>query len=308
MTPRIVQIESDLYYVILPLPLPGFDDFIGSFVHTGAPSFLVDPGPGVCAPMLLSALAELGFQHPDMVLLTHIHIDHAGGTGIIARHFPRAAYVCDPKAINHMKDPARLWQGTLKTLGPSIANTYQPFEAVPAKSILAADQLHTSEIEAIPTPGHASHHYSFLFNEKVLFAGEAMGVCLPAIKHRYYLRPATPPRFFMDTYLESLERLALCSPQTVCFGHLGYRRDFSDLMEKHGQQMASWKAWITPWYEAAPHDLQAQVERSLERLLALDPMLAGFHDLASEVQERERGFLRNSIRGIWGHLAEEKKS
>jgi len=308
MAPRIVQIDADLYCVILPLPLPGFDDFIGSFVHTGTPSFLVDLGPGACAPMLLSALAELGLQRPDIVLLTHIHIDHAGGAGIIARHFPQTTFVCHPQAIDHMKDPSRLWQGTLKTLGRSIANTYQSFQAVPARSILAADQLRTAEIEAIPTPGHASHHYSFLLNENVLFAGEAMGVCLPTAENQIYFRPATPPRFFMDTYLESLARLAVCSPQTVCFGHQGYRRDFDALMKNHRQQMKSWQTWITPWFEAATEDLQGEVEASLERLLALDPMLAGFPGLAPEAQQREKGFLRNSIRGFWGYLTEEKKS
>jgi glyoxylase-like metal-dependent hydrolase (beta-lactamase superfamily II) len=307
MTPRIVQIDADLYYVILPVPLPGFDDFIGSFIHTGNPSFIVDVGPGACAPMLLGALAEIGLKQPDMVLLTHIHIDHAGGAGIIGRHFPRTAFVCHPKAIDHMKDPTRLWKGTLKTLGHHIARTYHPFEAVPAKSILAADQLCTSEIKAMATPGHALHHYSYLFDEKVLFAGEAMGVCLPTPGETVYLRPATPPRFFLDTYLESLERLATCHPQTVCFGHLGYRSDFGALMENHRHQMASWKQWITPWYEGAPDDLEGKMEASLERLLALDPLLAEFDCLAPEVQQRERGFLSNSIRGFWGYLADEKK-
>jgi len=308
MSPRIVQIESDLYYVTLPLSLPGFDDFIGSFIHTGSPSFVVDVGPGACAPMLLSALAELGLQRPDMVLLTHIHIDHAGGAGVLARHFPRTAFICHPKAVDHMKDPTRLWQGTLKTLGHHIARTYHPFEAVSAKSILAADRLRTSEIKAIPTPGHASHHYAYLFAEKVLFAGEAMGVCLATPGEKVYLRPATPPRFFMDTYLESMERLATCRPQTVCFGHLGYRNDFDALMESHRHQIASWKAWITPWYEAASDDLHAEVEASLARLLALAPLLPAFDCLAPEVQQREKGFLHNSIRGFWGYLADEKKS
>lgn len=307
MSPRIVQIESDLYHVTLPLSLPGFDNFMGSCIHTGSPSFVVDVGPGACAPMLMSALAELGLQRPDIVLLTHIHIDHAGGAGIIARQFPGTAFVCHPKAIDHMKDPTRLWQGTVNTLGPDIARTYHPFKAVPAKSILSADQLRTSEIEAIPTPGHAPHHYAYLFDERVLFAGEAMGVCLPTPGEQVYLRPATPPRFFMATYLESLERLAICRPQTVCFGHLGYRSDFETLMKNHQQQMASWKEWIIPWHDAASDDLQVEVAAALARLLALDPLLAAFEYLAPEVQQREKGFLRNSIRGFWGYLDDEKK-
>jgi hypothetical protein len=78
-------------------------------------------------------------------------------------------------------------------------------------------------------------------------------------------------------------------------------------MEGHRHQIASWTKWITPWYEAAPDDLQVEVAASLERLLSLDPLLAAFDCLAPEVQQREKGFLSNSIRGFWGYLADQKK-
>lgn len=302
---RINQIDPSLYLITLPIPLAGFDDFIGCWVSTGDPTIIVDAGPMVSASALLAALAELGVRQPELILLTHIHVDHAGGMGRVARQFPKAAVVCHPKSVEHLLDPQKLWQGTLSTLGPKLAQTYQPFEPLSAKVILPADQLRAVQIRALPTPGHAAHHYSYLLDNRLLFVGEAAGIYLPMTQPDLYLRPATPPRFFMETYLQSLDRLIALNPQAVCYGHLGIGRDPGAWFKLHREQILRWKEWITPWFERSQKDPQGSLEACVEELLGLDPLLAGYRFLPTAIQQRERGFMGNAVKGYFGYLASE---
>ncbi len=208
---HIQHIEEQLYLISLQVPIDGFKGFIGAWVHTGNPMVVVDVGPAVSAPQLLAALAELGSQSPDLILLTHIHIDHAGGIGRVAEAFPRATVVCHPKGADHLIDPERLWQGSLKTLG-DVAKAYGPIAPLATWQLFPAYRPIHPGIAAIDTPGHAAHHYSFLLDD-LLFAGEAGGVNLPLEDNRVYLRPATPPRFFLETSLDSIDKLLAVEPR-----------------------------------------------------------------------------------------------
>src|SRR6056297_1613601 len=96
----------------------GFRRFISSWLHRDKRlGFLVDPGPLSTIPHLLAELDKAGVERLDLILLTHIHIDHAGGTGALLDRYPEAKVVCHPDGIPHMIDPAQLWQGSLKVLG-----------------------------------------------------------------------------------------------------------------------------------------------------------------------------------------------
>ncbi|MCK7504193.1 MAG: MBL fold metallo-hydrolase [Desulfobacterales bacterium] len=95
----------------------GFADFISAWLVQGRPSFLVDVGPASTAGQLLAALDTLGVTRLDYILLTHIHLDHAGAIGQVARRFPAARIVCHEKGIPHLVDPTQLWEGTRKVLG-----------------------------------------------------------------------------------------------------------------------------------------------------------------------------------------------
>ena len=230
----IQHIRDKLYLIQLPLAVPGFNGFIGAWVHTAHPAAIIDVGPATTAPLLLEALAAIGFEQPDFILLTHIHIDHAGGVCAIADAFPQSPVVCHPKAIPHLIDPDRLWQGTLKTLG-DLALAYGPIAPVSPAQVIATSDLKSSDIACIETPGHAVHHISYAVHD-LLFAGEAGGVCLPLAHDAYYLRPATPPRFFLNTYLESLDRLLSRSPRYICYGHVGMRPNATHLLRAHRDQ------------------------------------------------------------------------
>ncbi len=290
-----------LFRVPLPVPLAGFEDFISAWVHTGDPVCVIDGGPAVSGGTLLAALDELGVNRLDYILLTHIHIDHAGGVQALSDAFPETRVVCHPKGIVHVAEPERLWQGSLKTLG-NVARSYGPIGPVPRQRLCGADQLRSDSLSAVPTPGHAAHHYSYLLNG-ILFAGEAGGNCLSLADGGCYLRPATPPRFFLETYLQSLDRLIALKPERICYGHVGMQTGAGRLLRAHRDQLRHWAQLIRPFFAAQYEDQDAAMAACRDHLLQNDPLLAGFSSLSAAVQERERSFIINSIKGYWGYLA-----
>jgi glyoxylase-like metal-dependent hydrolase (beta-lactamase superfamily II) len=297
---HIHQYADNLYLISLPVPIKGFDGFIGAWVYAGNPVVLVDVGPAVSASCLLGALAELGLGHPGLILLTHIHIDHAGAAGLVCETFPNAKVVCHPKAVAHLIDPQRLWEGSLKTLG-EIAKAYESIAPVAEDRVVASDQFHHADIRCIESPGHAAHHVSFMIGD-LLFAGEAAGVCLSVRGQGLYLRPATPPRFFLETNLESIDRLVAQAPQQICYGHVGRRNNAVEMLKAHRRQLLNWREMILPFHQSAGGRERAVMQACAEYLLANDPLLDRFGKLAPEVRARERNFLSNSIKGYWGYL------
>lgn len=350
---------GDVYRVVLPPPdpsglesgvlpyLPGFRDFLTSWVVvTEKWSLVVDVGPSSTIPFLLESLSEIGVasrcnKGKDLfVLLTHVHIDHSGGLGDFISAFPNAKIEVHPRGRPHLIDPSGLWRGSVETLG-DLARAYGPIRGVPEESILKAspDEIQSEscgprdlpeEVRIIATPGHSSHHQSYLVHmgkERILFLGEAAGIYLGE-KGNFcgserdgrgsespYLRPATPPRFFYDIYLESLKSLAQFEPSFMCYGHFGYTDDSGVLLGEE-KQLGLWKDII--WDEVSrisrseasclrdqgQLDLNSDsvVDRILERLLSEDPQLEGFCSLPQDISLREAYFLRNSIKGFVGHI------
>jgi glyoxylase-like metal-dependent hydrolase (beta-lactamase superfamily II) len=171
---------------------------------------------------------------------------------------------------------------------------------VSRQQVIVCDHFSHPHIQPVETPGHAAHHVSFIIGD-LLFAGEAGGVCLPFPDGSLYLRPATPPRFFLETSLESLDRLIAMGPQRICYGHIGMRDNAVKMLMAHRKQLLHWFEVIRRHYQEAKDNGDA-MNVCADHLLANDPLLKGFADLAPDVQLRERNFMANSIKGYWGYL------
>ena len=113
----IKKVTPQLSLITLVPPIIGFEDFIGVWLYQGETTFIVDVGPSSTANALLDILAQHQIEDLDYILLTHIHLDHAGGIGTVTERFPKTPIVCHARGISHLADPTRLWEGTLKTLG-----------------------------------------------------------------------------------------------------------------------------------------------------------------------------------------------
>ena len=280
----------------LTLDIPGFDHFIGSWVCPGPQNVLVDVGPSNAALQLIQHLKTMGLERIDTVLLTHIHIDHAGGLAAFLEHYPMARVICHEMGLQHLVDPSRLWAGSRKVLG-RVAKAYGPLGPLPRERLISHRDARMEGLTIIETPGHAPHHLSFRYNG-VLFPGEAGGNYL-ILQDADYLRPATPPVFFMENALTSIDRLLGLGDMPMCYPHFGMAEGSVSLLKRHRKQLLRWEKVIREEHAAGNSRL---AERCIERLLGEDPDLRAFGTMSSETQERERFLMTNAVTGFLGYL------
>lgn len=283
--------EHDCTLIEIKQTIPGFDHFIGSWVYRGDINLVVDVGPANTVAKLIEALMKMNIERVDYILITHIHIDHAGGLAEFLKHFPMARVVCHDKGIRHLVDPSKLWAGSRKVLG-EIAEAYGCPKAVKEEMCIPHSQAHIKNLMVIETPGHAPHHLSFSYDGS-LFAGEAGGNYFP-VRDMDYLRPATPPRFFLRDFLESVDRLITIEDQHMCYAHFGDAPDSRRMLKRFRAQILRWKEVVQNEMSAGSNDL---VARCVDSLLEKDPDLRAFQFMDPKTQKRERYFLSNSVRG-----------
>jgi glyoxylase-like metal-dependent hydrolase (beta-lactamase superfamily II) len=300
MPVAVKQIRDNLYLIDIDQSLEGFRKFISAWLYrVNGATLLVDPGPASTIPHLVDRLKQVGVDTVDQVLLTHIHLDHAGGTGHLLRHFPGAKVNCHPKGIPHLIAPQKLWEGSIKVLG-KVAEAYGEMAPVPESSISYSEKIKLGgvSIEVIETPGHAAHHVSYQLGD-ILFAGEVGGVYVP-LNNGFYVRPASPPPFQHETFRSSIAKAATLDVSLVCLGHYGCRQDAAAVFERARRQLDFWVATVERHFKAGSEPFEEVV---LADLVANDPDMTGWHSLPKDIQARERNFCFNSIRGIRGYLA-----
>ncbi len=295
----IHRISNNLFLADLDIPRPGFYNFISSWIlKEGNRAIVIDPGPSTTVETLFSSLKELEVEDIDYILLTHIHLDHAGGCGALAKSYPGSFIVCHSRAMKHLENPQRLWEGSLKVLG-DLAESYGRPEPVdgqrlyPEGDILWNDNL----IQSLDTPGHAPHHLAFLLGD-ILFAGEVSGARLPS-KGGLYIRPATPPPFRPEIALDSLSLAIKAKPKQICYGHYGIVNQAVKMMKKSKDQLNLWLTLLEKKFKTDP---ELDEDRAMKLLLEKDPHLNFYYDLEPDVREREAYFIKNSIRGMLQYL------
>ena len=294
-----------LYLVDLDLPLTGFRQFISSWIYRrDGKTIVVDPGPPSTVPVVLEALKILNITTLDLILLTHIHLDHAGGTGHLLEQFPQTPVCCHPIGIPHLTDPQKLWNGSLKVLG-EIAEAYGPPKPVPADNsfYIEENQLNSYGIEVFETPGHASHHVCYVVDE-LLFAGEVAGVMLPAEKNDY-LRIATPPVFKYTVYRESLLKAANIEADKICLGHYSLRKNEPSLFQNALDQLELWMEIISGFAFTIDETGYKELFKTIQ---SKDPALRAFDALPSDIQQREVYFCLNSIKGMHDYILKSGRS
>ena len=293
---EIHAITPTLRLLNLQPPIPGYKRFIGAYLFSGEENAIIDVGPTAAIPNLLSALTEAGIspKEIDYIVLTHIHIDHAGGVGTAIKELSNAKVLAHSRARSHLIDPTMLWKGSLKTLG-DLALKYGPIEAVPEdRIVVATDQMkldlgHGLALEIHLTPGHAAHHLSIFDRASgVLIAGEAAGVCIDGM-----VRLATPPPFKLEETLSSIDKLIALQPQRLCYGHFGCYDNGLERLKLYRKELLAWYETVNSAARAGknPEDI-------LQLLREKDKSLAYLDGLDKDEYNREFVLLVNTINGL----------
>ncbi len=285
---------KSLHCIDLDMPvMEGFRKFVSCWLyHTDELTFVVDPGPLSTMPHLLAELRRHQVSRLDYILLTHIHIDHAGGTGALVKEFPAAQVVCHQQGIRHMVEPQQLWLGTQKVLG-ELAEVYGEILPVPQANILSAEQFADDRLKVYLTPGHAQHHCCYLFDD-LLFGGEVVGVH-SAVAKGIYMRPATPPRFILEVAVDSVQRMIDLQPRYLVIAHYGLVEPAVQYLQIGLKQLKLWVRGIAELLEKSKTIEEADVYDWLQQN---DENYRNQYQLDEDIRTRERYFLGNSIRGM----------
>lgn len=302
----IINAAPNLYDIRLGLKGTNFTSLLSSWVYKDNDlCFVVDPGPTSVNNSLKQALNNLGVNNAelDYILLTHIHMDHAGGTGELIKFFPNAQVICHPNGIKHMINPKKLWEGSLKVLG-DVANLYGEITPIPKDRIMNQEFVADNKIEVIETLGHAPHHQSYLF-DKYLFAGEVAGVNI-SIADGTFTRPATPPVFNYEISLASIQKLIerKLANYMICYGHFGIWENAEFYLQIAKEQLSIWVQVVQELYENRNDpDFLDQV---IQRLIKRDKYFLNIESIDQNQRNKELYFIRNCIKGIEGYIQKKK--
>ena len=227
--------------------LGGWAEVTAGYLIEGPEPVLVETGSQSSVPTLLAALAAHGVAADDLagVAVTHIHLDHAGGVGDVARAFPKATIYVHPKGARHLVDPTRLVGSAARVYGPLLDRLYGRLDPTPAERIRVLTDGDTitvgpnRHLVTVDSPGHAKHHLALHDDESgILFAGDAVGVRLPGAG---ILRPATPPPDFdLDLALNSLRRFRERRPEGIALAHYGLVPEPLPILEEAEGILRQW--------------------------------------------------------------------
>jgi glyoxylase-like metal-dependent hydrolase (beta-lactamase superfamily II) len=190
---------------------------------------IVDPGPASCVDTLLE---RLGRTVPRALLLTHIHLDHAGATGVLCRRYPHLRVYVHERGAPHLVDPSRLLESAAQLYGEHMDELWGEVAPVPEERIQTLIGGETVEgFRVAYTPGHASHHVCY-FHEasRDAYVGDMAGVRIPPYTHT--IAPTVPPDIDVEAWLDALHTIACWNPQSLRLTHFGEVTDVAEQLHR----------------------------------------------------------------------------
>jgi len=258
---------------------------------------LVETGPNTSADAVTAALEQLGLSAGDLahVVVTHIHLDHAGGAGTIAERFPSATVWVHERGARHLADPARLWASAAQVYGGEdrlveMFGPMTPIDEGRIRSVAEGDRIELGDrsLDVMYTPGHASHHVSLVDSESgALFTGDALGIHFPDVR---VLRPATPPPDIdVELAVDSIERIRGRAETALMFSHFGPVREVEELCGIAADRIRVWAGIVRDAMDETD-DLDRIAEILASRTAA------EFDDAGAPADARERYELLSSTK------------
>jgi glyoxylase-like metal-dependent hydrolase (beta-lactamase superfamily II) len=200
---------------------------------------LQDCGPTSCLPELRAGLDGHGLELTDLrhLLLSHIHLDHAGAVGVLIREHPGLQVHVSEIGLPHLVDPSRLEASARRIYGDELDTLWGELAPVPAENVHAVGP-EVLGLECFPTPGHASHHVCYLDGEGMLYAGDAAGVRIQP--NRQVIPPTPPPEVDLEQWNTTIEEIERRDPQRLALVHFGIADDPARHLEELRGRLRTW--------------------------------------------------------------------
>jgi glyoxylase-like metal-dependent hydrolase (beta-lactamase superfamily II) len=243
----------------------GNERVIGSYlVDTPDGLALFDCGPSTTVPTLKAALAGHGVALADVrhLLLSHIHLDHAGAAGVLVREHPELQVHVSEIGAPHVVDPERLERSARRLYGDSFDALWGELAPVPERNVHVVGDL-VLGLECFPGPGHASHHVCFLDPDGTLYAGDAAGVRI--VPAPYVLPPAPPPDVDVEAWHRTIDEIERRAPARLALVHFGIAEDVGAHLDDLRRRLDEWTELVASgvsqdeFVDAATADLRASV-------------------------------------------------
>jgi glyoxylase-like metal-dependent hydrolase (beta-lactamase superfamily II) len=232
---------------LIDTQMGGYDGITAAYLIRSDRPALVETGAALSADLVVQQLAELGVGADDLatIVVTHIHLDHAGGVGDIAEAFPHAEVVVHERGARHLVSPERLLASARRVYGDVLDTVFGELRATPVERVRALGD--TGEVDlgggrrltSTWSPGHASHHVGLLDSATGdLYVGDAAGIYVPEAD---LVRPATPPpEFDLPVALASLETFRALQPTRLLFSHYGPCGDVDTTLDRSAEELELW--------------------------------------------------------------------
>lgn len=285
----------DLYFL-------GMKRVIGAAVLDGPSGLtIVDPGPTSCLPALESGLDAIGRRLEDVrtILLTHIHLDHAGATGTLLRRLPHAVAYVHERGAPHMIDPAKLLASAARLYGSNMERFWGEFLAVPPERLrvlAGGERLETAgrTLDVHYTPGHASHHVSYLDTTTgVAYVGDTGGI---RVAGDFIKAPTPPPDINLELWEESLQKIEAWKPTALVLTHFGRVDDVAEHLRNFRSVLARQSALVRETLASDGTD-EERIRRFVEDMRAdaqrrLSPEAAASTEAAAAFDQLWQGLAR----------------
>lgn len=251
----------------------GRPQVIGTYLLLGDEPALVDPGPASCLPAVEAGLAAHGLGLGDLraLLLTHIHLDHAGASGVIVARNPRVRVYVHERGAPHLLDPSRLIGSATQLYGDLMDRLWGEARPIPQAAITTLTGGETLRVgphtvRVYDAPGHAKHHVIYYEEGSgAAFVGDNAGVRLPALP---FARPATPPPDVdLEAWGRTLDLLESLGPRYLCLTHFGAYPDAA-------AHLGDYRARLLRWAELVREGLAGGASEA-EQVAALEAFAAG---------------------------------
>jgi glyoxylase-like metal-dependent hydrolase (beta-lactamase superfamily II) len=289
---------------LIDTQMGGYGGITAAYLIRSDRPALVETGAALSAQLVVQALADLGVDAGDLatIVVTHIHLDHAGGVGDLAAAFPNAEIVVHERGARHLVSPERLVASARRVYGDVMDTVFGELLPTPAERVRALGDVGSIDLGGGRTlsshwaPGHASHHVGLLDSEtNDLYVGDAAGIYIPEAD---LVKPATPPPDFdLPVALASIEGFRRLRPDRLLFSHFGPVTAIDEILDASVEELELWVEMSRDVRRQGldlDHAVAAVRDRTRARYTALsaDPALREKHEVLNGDAANLSGILR----------------